>query len=56
MAELRDELTFKTKSCEEYEKQLQRVQEQLMLEIDGRDDQLDKLRDENKKLQVRHAY
>ena len=53
---MRDDVTFKTKSCEEYEGQLQRVQAQLMLEIDAKENQLERLREDVDKIQVSLVY
>lgn len=46
---MRHKLQQQTATCESYEAQLQRVQEQMLEELDEKDQELNRLREENSK-------
>ena len=52
VSEQHHELQNKTATCEIYEKQLERVQHQLMNELEDKDTEIFKMREEVKKVQV----
>ena len=49
---MQGELTRSQKICEGYESQLQRVQEQMVMEMDDKERMMDRLRAENEKFKV----
>ena len=53
VSEQHHELQNKTATCDIYEKQLERVQHQLMTELEDKDTEIFKMREEVKKVQVR---
>ena len=52
VSEQHHELQNKTAACDIYEKQLERVQHQLMTELEDKDTEIFKMREEVKKVQV----
>lgn len=52
LVHVQGELTRCQKICEGYESQLQRVQEQMVMEMDDKERMMDRLRAENEKFKV----